>query len=370
MCFLLQVQWKRSKAVENYICMMSVKYTDIEIGFGRMSSHQKNPGLKKGKHTMKKANFYDDNYMPYRKAAAPKSLSDPTKIYKYLLEKVYHQDDYCREAAMILYNHKRGIPDKYFVCGPAGSGKTFVWQCLQEIYPNIIIVDSSNISAEGWKGDHKVLDFLQQMDPENPDGIIVFDEFDKLATPRTNSGGENVSASIQAEFLKLIEGKIVKQKDLQIDTSKMSFILCGSFAGKAADIAEKSSSGGFGFLQEKETVRAFNRDLNIHDLMEAGVIREVASRVPNIINIHPLSEEDFVYLITKHPNSPVKCVEKQYGVHIEISESRAMELAGQAFRDGLGVRAVTAHLKRIINNSIFESFVEKDSQKRKEIVVE
>ena len=319
---------------------------------------------------MKKANFYDDNYIPYHKAAAPKSLTDPTKIYKYLLEKVYHQDDYCREAAMILYNHKRGITDKYFVCGPAGSGKTYVWNCLREIYPNIIIEDASNISADGWKGDHKVMDFLKQLDPENPDAIIVFDEFDKLATPHINSGGENVSASIQSEFLKLIEGKIVKLKDVQIDTSKMTFILCGSFAVKAADIAEKSSYGGFGFLQKKEEVRAFNRELTIHDLMEAGVIREVASRVPNIINIHPLTEEDFIFLITKHPNSPVKLVEKQYGVHIEISESRAVELAEQAFREGLGVRAVTAQLKRIINSRIFDSFLEKDSQKRKEIVVE
>ena len=319
---------------------------------------------------MKKANFYDDNYIPYRKTTVPKSLSDPTKIYKYLLEKVYHQDDYCREAAMILYNHKRGIPDKYFVCGPAGSGKTFVWQCLQEIYPNIIIVDASNISCDGWKGDNKVMDFLQQLDPEDPNAIIVFDEYDKLASPHTNSGGENVSASIQSEFLKLIEGKVVKLKELKIDTSGMSFILCGSFAVKAEEIAEKNSSGGFGFLREKETVRPFNRELNIHDLMDAGVIREVASRVPNIINIHPLTEEDFIYLITKHPNSPVKCVEKQYGVHIAISESRALELAGKAFRDGLGVRAVTAQLKRIINNSIFDSFLEKNSQKRKEIVVE
>ena len=126
------------------------------------------------KTTVKKepANFYEDNYIPYRKCeSGSRILRNPSEIYNYLLKKVYKQDPYCQDAAMILWNHCRGITSRNYVCGPAGSGKTYVWQCLQEIYPKIIIVDASTITADGWRGENKATTFLSQVDPADPDVI-------------------------------------------------------------------------------------------------------------------------------------------------------------------------------------------------------
>ena len=37
--------------------------------------------------------------------ASTSILDDPRKIYEYLRSKVYKQDEACKAAAMILYNH-------------------------------------------------------------------------------------------------------------------------------------------------------------------------------------------------------------------------------------------------------------------------
>ena len=129
--------------------------------------------------------FYEEGYVPRRDRVAQTSvdLTNPKRIYEYLRENVYKQDKYCRDAAMILYNHIRGITSRNIVCGPAGCGKTFVWECLKKIWPQIIFVDSSTLTKTGWKGNHTISDFLARVDFRNEDYIIVFDEFDKCVAP-------------------------------------------------------------------------------------------------------------------------------------------------------------------------------------------
>ena len=329
----------------------------------------------KAKTKKRPVNFYEENYIPYRNSSSDnRILKNPAEIYRFLLDRVYHQDTYCKDAAMILWNHCRGITSRNYVCGPAGSGKTFVWQNLQEIFPRIIIVDASNITSDGWKGDNKVTSFLNQVDPADPDVIVVFDEFDKMVTPRFTSHGDNPSSAVQSEFLKLIEGKLIEVKKtgsdpVLIDTSKMSFVLCGSFAARAEEIARSKSNTGLGFMSEFETHKAFEEELTLDDLIKFGLIPEMASRATRLINIHPLTEDDFLYLITEHPYSPVKKLEKLYRIRINLSEDYSHQLAENAFRSGLGVRAVTSELQRAIDTEIFLGFQEDPKTPKKEITL-
>ncbi len=70
--------------------------------------------------------------------------------------------------------------------------------------------------------------------------IPVIDEADKMLTPKYSSSSENVSHSIASEGLKLMEGIITDIKsesvNYQVDTSKISFVLCGAFSVKADEI--------------------------------------------------------------------------------------------------------------------------------------
>ncbi|MCR5280062.1 MAG: AAA family ATPase [Lachnospiraceae bacterium] len=312
--------------------------------------------------------FYDDRYVYVTEPAGDVKVDihNPVEIYNHLLTKVYKQDRYCRDAAMILYDHICGITSRNIVCGPAGCGKTYVWNCLKELFPRILIVDASNITKDGWSGGHKVTDFLDEVDVNDSDYIVVFDEFDKCATPQYSRGMENVSAQVQSEFLKLIEGKNEKRKkgtaEINIDTSGMSFVFCGSFAQKAGEIAEKQNSFGLGFGNEKKEGIAFEKELTINDLIDFGVIPELASRCTRLVNVRPLSVDDYAYLVTEHSGSPIKSLEKKYGMPIRISRKKKMEIARTAFESGLGIRNVSAQIQRIMDDRIFERFLNKEER--------
>ncbi len=310
--------------------------------------------------------FYDARYTPRipcvkNNTESDVNLKNPQAIYNYLREHVYKQDEYCKAAAMILYNHINGHTSANMVCGPAGCGKTHVWECLGEIYPKILIVNAATITKEGWKGDNKVTGFLNLVDFNDPDYIVVFDEFDKCAAPQYASGGENVSASIMSEFLKLVEGDFVSTRrdglgEIKIDTNPMSFVFCGSFAIKAKEIADKKSSNGFGFETKRTEVRSFADKLTIQDIIDFGVIPELASRIRRIVNVRPLTLEDYCYLLTEHPASPVKKIEKQYDMKLRLSKKKCEEIARNAFESGLGIRNATTQLQSIIDKRIFDGF--------------
>ena len=290
--------------------------------------------------------------------------SNPLAIYRFLLERVYKQDRYCRDASMILYDHLRGITSRNIVCGPAGCGKTYVWECLKEIYPRIITVDVANLTKEGWSGGSKVNDFLEKVEVDVKDYIVVFDEFDKCATPMYSRHDENVSASIQSEFLKLVEGKVIKSKrafgNVTVDTSGMTFVFCGSFAQKAEEIAETATSSGFGFEKERKEGVAFEKELTPSDLVDFGVITELVSRCTRLINVRPLTLEDYTYLLAEHGGSPLKMLEKKYGMEFEIPDEKTKEIARNAFESGLGIRNVSAQIQRMMDDEIFARFVKKE----------
>lgn len=314
--------------------------------------------------------FYDGRYTPHKvqkkEDSDPKvDLENPYAIYEFLRERIYKQDKYCRDAAMILYNHIKGQTSANIVCGPAGCGKTHVWECLSEIYPKIIIVNAATITKDGWKGDNKTTSFLSLVDFREPDYIIVFDEFDKCAAPQFATGGENVSASVQSEFLKLVEGQLVSTKrdgmgEIKIDTTPMSFVFCGSFAAKAGEIAKKKSSNGFGFESRKDEVKVFASELTMKDVIDFGIIPELASRVRRLTNVRPLTLKDYCYLLREHPASPVKMMEKQYNMKLNLPKKKCEEIARNAFESGLGIRNATAQLQRIIDDMIFNEFMNEE----------
>ena len=305
--------------------------------------------------------FYEPGYVlaDDRITEVSVDLGNPRMICAYLKENVYKQDKYCRDAAMILFNHIRGITSRNIVCGPAGCGKTLVWQCLKKIWPRILFVDASVLTKSGWKGGN-IQDFLKKVDFRNPDYIIVFDEFDKCVTPQADNSGANISSVLQSEFLKVVEGSEVSVESIQgdrtIDTSKMSFVFCGSFAQKAGQICEDNTTSGFGFGAEKHVPEVFEKELTIKDVIDFGVIPELASRTTRIINVRPLTLEDYRYLITRHPSSPVKKLEKQYGRRLRLSSKKIDEIARCAFESGLGIRNVTGQLQQIMDERVYESF--------------
>lgn len=285
----------------------------------------------------------------------------PKTIYGYLDKCVWKQEAAKRDAAIIAYNSLfREVKENAMFVGPTGCGKTHIWRCLQELFPDRIeIVDGSNITNDGWKGDKKWSSLLQSpIFDTGKRAILVIDEADKMLTPKYSSSGENVSQSIASEGLKLMEGTIVETKsgtfNYQIDTSLISFVLCGAFSNKADEIARNSSIGssiGFGALPHK--TRAYDRPLALQDLIEYGVMPEFMGRIQRIVNLQPMTQEDY-YRIIDSGCGPVRHVQEQYGVEIRMTESRRRELAEDAFRSGLGIRGMENRIRKLVDDAIFD----------------
>ena len=218
-----------------------------------------------------KVPFYSKDYTPYSKkygSNQPKiecDTNNPVAVNNYFKRYVYKQEDYIKNLSLFLYNHVSGRPSVMLVSGPPGNGKTYAAKLLKDIYPDTVIWDTSGISQDGWRGNNKISDILRTANQCRKAPIIVLDEFDKLCRPQY-SRSENVSVSLQSEFLKLFEGgtSVIGDRDsdkMYVDTSEFSWLLLGSFSEKADRIAKENSSEGIGFNAQKIEYKPYSENL-------------------------------------------------------------------------------------------------------------
>lgn len=289
------------------------------------------------------------------------SYNTPKKIYRYLDGKVWKQDEAKKAAAILTYNSFfRGVKENAMFIGPTGCGKTHIWRCLQKLFPERIeITDGSTVTAEGFKGDRKWSTLLQSPVFESGKAaILVIDEADKMLAPKITSAGESAGQNISAEGLKLMEGTFIDIKSgsvtYQVDTSRISFVLCGAFSNKANEIAKDSNIGhSIGFGATSNAAKAYDRPMTTQDLIEYGVMPEFMGRIQRIVNLQPMLLDDY-YKIMSSGCSPVHCIQEQYGVKIHMTTRRRRELAEDAFKKGFGIRGIESSLRELVDNSLFE----------------
>lgn len=285
----------------------------------------------------------------------------PKKLYRYLDNNVWKQDTAKRAAAILTYNSLfRGVKENAMFVGPTGCGKTHIWHCLKDLFPDRIeIVDGSNITNDGWKGDKKWSSLLQSpIFCSGERAILVIDESDKMLAPKY-SNSENISQTIAAEGLKLMEGIVTEVKSgsttYQVDTSKISFVLCGAFSNKADEIAKNSNIGhSIGFGSVPHEAKAYDRPLTTQDLVEYGVMPEFMGRIQRIVNLQPMLLEDY-YKIMDSGCGPVRHVQEQYRIKIRMTKRRRRELAENAFQSGLGIRGIENRIRELVDDAIFDN---------------
>lgn len=290
----------------------------------------------------------------------------PQDIYNYLNQKVWKQDEAKKAAAILVNNALEGRKQNMMFVGPTGCGKTHIFRCLQEKYPNIIeIVDASNITQEGWKGQKKWSTLLASPQfANNEHTILVLDEIDKMLAPQITSGGENTSLAIQSEALKIIEGTKVKinkeNTEYTVDTSKISFVLCGAFSQKAHSIAEDMSGSSIGFGTSHDKVQAYSQKITAKDVVDFGAMPEFMGRIERVVNLEKMTDKDYQNLLTDCIHGPIQELEDTYKISIHISESKCEKLALEAAKSGFGIRGIKNMIRSELDNARFENYNLKD----------
>ena len=302
----------------------------------------------------------------------------PNMILEYLNKHIIAQDDAKKEIALAMYYHSLkskfssnkdiGINGPVMMVGPTGSGKTFIVQKACEFIDTVYIhVDTSSMVPEGIVG-YSIGDLAKEiLKLSNYDihkathCVIFFDEMDKLFKSDDDS---NYGHKIASQLLRLIEGSMIKISYTYIereqlphvietlDSSNMQFILGGAFQWILDEKSKTKSTVGFA----KPTVQEENHSITLEDLYEQDIPKELLGRMNTIVNLHPLTENDYYKILTKSESSPLKEFVKKIEFHgdtVDISDGTLREISKIAANSKLGVRSIKQTLKSMFKDALF-----------------
>lgn len=286
--------------------------------------------------------------------------SSPRGIYNYLNRHIYGQEAAKRAVSMLMHHHLHGNSRNIVMAGTSGSGKTEIWRALSKLYNCIRIIDSTQLTCEGWKGSFKLSSIFACEPKQTAEHLIlVMDEADKaLFEPKIASGGTDFAKMLQNEFLKMMDGDTLtfmdekdRDKKITVDCSGVSVVLCGSF--EAMIQAKTGASGGIGFCQpERKESRIAECDEE--DLIKYGnVRREIAGRINRIVTLDPLDADDFEAIL-EGEMSPIQKLEKAHHVSLAVDKDSRKKLASDAEKSGLGCRFLRSKLQSMLDEQMFD----------------
>lgn len=248
-----------------------------------------------------------------------------------------------------------------FLDGPTGTGKTAI---TREITEKLGIPFTStsvtNYSSTGYVGGD-ITDVLKELykkangDLEKAQrGIVVFDEFDKIAYSR--SGGLEMKRAVQQQLLDFLGGgkytirvgsSIFDMNEFEFDTSKLTFVCLGALTDLRSQKTEKKQSIGFG----QSSLQDGQQDYTItpQDLMGIGLERELVGRFNTYLHTNDYSRENLIKILRESTISPLigfrQWIESR-GKKLEIDEDVYDMIADQAYELNTGARS----LQTVMNN--------------------
>lgn len=213
---------------------------------------------------------------------------------------------------------------------------------IQEMFGNILpkktkkrkmsIADARNILVQ--EETQKLIDtesiIKEALERVENSGIVFIDEIDKIAGERGHSGGPDVSREgVQRDLLPIVEGTTVLTKYGMVKTDHVLFIASGAF----------------------------------HVSKPSDLIPEMQGRFPIRVELHSLSEDDFVKILTLPRNALIKqyaALLETEGVKLEFLEEGISEIAKLAAQvneqvENIGARRLHTIMTTLLEEILFEA---------------
>ena len=302
----------------------------------------------------------------------PKITKTPAEIFSEAQEYVKGQDAAIKLIVTNLYQclkFKNGSKNNMLIIGPTGVGKTFIFETLSKILDlPFIIYSVPGLTQAGYVG-RSVDDILVQLitacngDIEKAQhGIIVLDEIDKLASVK-DSNSRIADEGVQNEFLKLIEGdkrlitigQGMEKQEIEFDTSNIIFAGTGAFQTIFTEKPPKK----MGFGTEIEPPKK-NVNVNKEVLFNYGIKPELIGRMPLVVQLRNLEEQDLCDIIMNSKSSRLKSIERlihdECGITITNLDEIVHKIAKNAIAENIGARGINSTLADLMNNIYYEIF--------------
>ena len=229
-------------------------------------------------------------------------------------------------------------------------------------------------------------------------GIIMLDEFDKLSVRKGNT--DSFCRDYQANLLKMVEGNVYEldarvdsggdgedsfcepEPPIYLDTSNVMFIFLGAFDGlekitrkrlaqerakEAVSEVENDDKNHIGFTAKIRPVPADNaqEDLpedtdltpSLDDLVEYGIMRELAGRIPVQVTYHPLSIDNLVEIMTGSKTSVYHEYQERFrvmGHSLQCDNSALQEIARIATVRKTGARGLSNIFYELLSPTMYK----------------
>lgn len=334
-----------------------------------------------------------------------KPVPNPREIQAFLDQYIIGQESARKDISVAVYKHYRrreaasknllvgtGLDQveiqksNVLVLGPSGTGKTEILRAVTKLLEvPFYVADATKMTSAGYVGED-VESCLQGLvaaaggDIERAQwGIVAIDEIDKLCrkSGRGATGYRDVSGEgVQQALLKLVEGgevmvprqmnKIVASHgdSDRIDTTNILFICMGSFASGLDKVVEKRVNKGarigFGSGDQRKRELTLTEVYGLveeDDVLEMGIIPELAGRLPVLTSTLPLTEDEMIRILTEPRNAIAKQFQAQMamdGINLTFEDPAYKAIAQMAMESETGARALRRIMEKVLKEYVFE----------------
>jgi len=168
----------------------------------------------------------------------------------------------------------------------------------------------------------------ESLDRVENHGIIFIDEIDKIAGERSQVGPDVSREGVQQDLLPIVEGSTVQTRYGYVRTDHILFVAAGAF----------------------------------HAAKPSDLIPELQGRFPIRVELNPLTEQDFVRIMTEPENSLTRQYQALVAAEdaaLEFTTDGIAEIARVAFRandmmENIGARRLQTVMATLMDDVLFE----------------